>query len=447
MSQINARVVAVDMIIEIMENNRLSHVVLREGLKDIEDKQDRSFITRLVMGTVEKAITLDYIIDKFSKIKVKKMKPLIRNLLRMSVYQMVYMKNVPDSAICNEAVKITKKRKFVNLSGFVNGVLRNIARDYEKIIFPKNDTVNGISVKYSCPEWIVSKLIKDYGIENTLKILSDVEDKEGITLRVNTSKATLSEVIDSLSKQGIKAEKGNYYENALIIKDIDNIEQLECFRCGYVQPQDESSMLVGMIAGVSEGDYVIDVCSAPGGKSIHIADMLKGSGTVDSRDVSEYKVKLINENIDRTGFKNISAKVWDATVPDDASVDKADIVIADVPCSGLGVLNSKGDIKYHLTEEGMHSLEKLQRDILTVASRYVRRGGTLIYSTCTINPAENIENVKWFIENFDFRLESIDEYIPQILRNEDTKKGYLQLVQGIDKCDGFYIARLKRGKD
>ena len=344
MSQINTRVISVDMIIDIMENRRLSHLVLREGLKDIEDKQDRSLITRLVMGTVEKAITLDYIIDNFSKIKVRKMKPLIRNLLRMSVYQIVYMESIPDSAVCNEAVKIAKKRKFTNLAGFVNGVLRNIARDYDKISYPNEDTVTGISVKYSCPEWIVDKLIMDYGMENCKTILSDNHDKSGITIRVNTSKATISEVIESLESQKVSVEKGNYYDNALIIKDIDNIERINCFNNGYVQPQDESSMLVGMIAGVNPEDYVIDVCSAPGGKSIHIADILKGTGHVDSRDVSEYKVNLINENIARAGFDNISAKVWDATVCDATSIKKADVVIADVPCSGLGVLNGKGDI-------------------------------------------------------------------------------------------------------
>lgn len=447
MSQINTRVISVDMIIDIMENERLSHIVLREGLNNIIDKQDRSFITRLVMGTIEKAITLDYIIECFSKIKVKKMKPLIRNLLRMSVYQLIYMHSIPDSAICNEAVKIAKKRKFVNLSGFVNGILRNIARDKEKIEYPKENTVRGMSIKYSCPEWIIEKLINDYGIDNISKILSDKQDKGGITVRVNTSKISVSNVIKSLNEQGININSGNYLKNAIVIDNIDNIEKLECFESGYVQPQDESSMLVGLIADVKKGDYVIDVCSAPGGKSIHIADILDGSGRVDSRDINQYKVNLINENIERTGFENISTKVWDATKYDEDCYSKADIVIADVPCSGLGVLNSKADIKYNLTEEGMHNLEQVQREILKVVSDYVKPGGTLIYSTCTINPGENIDNIKWFVENFDYKLDSIDEYIPEVLRNEDTKRGYLQLVQGIDKCDGFYIARLKRGKD
>lgn len=447
MSRINTRVISVDMIIDIMENNGLSHIVLREGLKDIEDKQDRSFITRLVMGTVEKAITLDYIIDKFSKIKTKKMKPLIRNLLRMSVYQIVYMDSIPESAVCNEAVKIVKKRKFVNLSGFVNGVLRNIAREYKQISYPDENSIKGISIKYSCPEWIVSKFIQDYGVDNCKLILSDNQEKSGITVRVNTSKMSVSEVKSSLDNQGVTVTKGNYLDEAFVLKDIDNIEVLEAFGKGYIQPQDESSMLVGRIADVKDGDYVIDVCSAPGGKSIHIADILNGTGSVDSRDVSEYKVNLIKENIDRTGFKNISAKVWDATVSDEKSYDKADVVIADVPCSGLGVLNSKGDIKYHLTEEGLNELENLQRDILKTVSNYVKPGGTLIYSTCTINPGENIKNTKWFVENFDFTLENIDEFLPEVLRNEDTKKGYLQLIQGIDKCDGFYIARLRRGKN
>lgn len=447
MKSSNPRETALDMLIDIFENDKFSHIVLREGLHTIEDRQEKAFITRLVMGTVERVITIDYIINSYSKVKVKKMKPLIRELLRMSVYQIHYMEAIPDSAVCNEAVKIAKKRKFVNLSGFVNGVLRKIGREKDNFVIPQNDDVNSLSIRYSTPTWIVEKCIKDYGMDICKKILSGSDENSFVSVRVNTSKASVAQVRKELSEENIEYSDGDYLEEAIKLHHINDIESIDAFRKGFIQPQDESSMLVGRCAGIEENDICIDVCSAPGGKAIHVADLLKGTGKVYSRDVSEYKVNLINQNIKRSGFSNIEAGVFDATVSDESMFEKADVLIADVPCSGLGVFNKKPDIKYKITEESLEELRLLQRRIIENVHKYVKPGGVMIYSTCTINQEENIENVNWITKNFDFRLESIDEYIPEKLRNEDTKKGFLQLIQGVHQCDGFFIARLRRGKN
>ena len=447
MKSSNPRETALDMLIDIFENDKFSHIVLREGLHTIEDRQEKAFITRLVMGTVERVITIDYIINSYSKVKVKKMKPLIRELLRMSVYQIHYMEAIPDSAVCNEAVKIAKKRKFVNLSGFVNGVLRKIGREKDNFVIPQNDDVNSLSIRYSTPTWIVEKCIKDYGMDICKKILSGSNENSFVSVRVNTSKASVAQVRKELSEENIEYSDGDYLEEAIKLHHINDIESIDAFRKGFIQPQDESSMLVGRCAGIEENDICIDVCSAPGGKAIHVADLLKGTGKVYSRDVSEYKVNLINQNIKRSGFSNIEAGVFDATVSDESMFEKADVLIADVPCSGLGVFNKKSDIKYKITEESLEELRLLQRRIIENVHKYVKPGGVMIYSTCTINQEENIENVNWITKNFDFRLESIDEYIPEKLRNEDTKKGFLQLIQGVHQCDGFFIARLRRGKN
>lgn len=447
MKSSNPRETALDMLIDIFENDKFSHIVLREGLHTIEDRQEKAFITRLVMGTVERVITIDYIINSYSKVKVKKMKPLIRELLRMSVYQIHYMEAIPDSAVCNEAVKIAKKRKFVNLSGFVNGVLRKIGREKDNFVIPQNDDVNSLSIRYSTPTWIVEKCIKDYGMDICKKILSGSDENSFVSVRVNTSKASVAQVRKELSEENIEYSDGDYLEEAIKLHHINDIESIDAFRKGFIQPQDESSMLVGRCAGIEENDICIDVCSAPGGKAIHVADLLKGTGKVYSRDVSEYKVNLINQNIKRSGFSNIEAGVFDATVSDESMFEKADVLIADVPCSGLGVFNKKSDIKYKITEESLEELRLLQRRIIENVHKYVKPGGVMIYSTCTINQEENIENVNWITKNFDFQLESIDEYIPEKLRNEDTKKGFLQLIQGVHQCDGFFIARLRRGKN
>ena len=222
---------------------------------------------------------------------------------------------------------------------------------------------------------------------------------------------------------------------------------MSAFKKGWIQVQDISSMLVTEIAAPNWGDYCIDVCAAPGGKSLHLSDKLRGSGFVEARDISEYKVGLMQENIDRTGAINIRAMQMDATVYDEASYHKADIVLADVPCSGLGVIGKKQDIKYKMTETRQMELVRLQRKILHTVHSYVKPGGVLIYSTCTIGADENQMNVKWFLENYPFRLESIDSYICDELKAKTTKGGYIQLLPGVHQSDGFFIARLKRLED
>lgn len=213
---------------------------------------------------------------------------------------------------------------------------------------------------------------------------------------------------------------------------------------GNIQVQDVSSMLVAEIADPREGDYVIDLCAAPGGKSLCIADKLKGTGRVDARDISRTKTDLIRENAIRQNFLNVVVTEKDATELDSEALEKADILLADVPCSGLGVIGRKTDIKYNISQAGIQELAALQRKILEQASTYVKPGGTLIYSTCTVTPEENIENVQWFTEHYPYELESLDPYLCEELRGETTKEGYLQLLPGIHHCDGFFIARLKR---
>ena len=206
-------------------------------------------------------------------------------------------------------------------------------------------------------------------------------------------------------------------------------------------------MLAGEIAGVKEGDYVIDLCAAPGGKALYLADKLHGTGRVDARDLSQTKTDLIRDNALRQNFLNVVVTEKDATQLDRESLEKADIVLADVPCSGLGVMGKKKDIKYKLNPGKIRDLVGLQRKILEQASTYVKPGGTLIYSTCTIGKEENIENVQWFTEHYPYELESLDPYLCDELRGETTAQGYLQLLPGIHKCDGFFMARLKRKKE
>jgi len=356
------------------------------------------------------------------------------------------MDQVPDSAVCNEAVKLAKKRGFQSLSGFVNGILRNIIRNPEKVSFPKEekDPVSFLSLNYSMPDWIIKDWLKQYDVHTVKGILETTLKDKRTTIRCNLNKMSPNELAKMLEHDGIFVESGAYLPYAFRIGNYNYLNDLDAFNKGYFQVQDESSMLVGAVSGIKEGDVVIDVCAAPGGKSLHAADMLHSTGHVSSRDVSDYKVNFIVDNIKRLGYTNITAKVQDALILDEESIEKADVLLADLPCSGLGIIGKKPDIKYNVTKEIQKELVHLQRDILEVVHQYVKKGGTFIYSTCTINPEENIENVRWFMKQYHFKAESLNPYLPEILWSDTTKEGYLQLIPGIHQCDGFFIARLRR---
>lgn len=445
---INLREIILLALMEIVEEEEYSHIVLRDVLEKYQylEKRDRSFITRVVEGTLENMIQLDYIIERFSTVRVISMKPVIRTILRMSVYQLKYMDSVPDSAVCNEGVKLAQRKGFYSLKGFVNGVLRSVARNLDKVEYPdaRKQPVTYLSVTYSVPEWILKEWLLVYDFETVEKICEDAHRERMTSIRCNLDKATKEEIVESLKDQGITVEEVPYLDYALEIGDYNYMKAVEAFKKGWFQVQDVSSMLVAEIAAPKWGDYCIDVCAAPGGKSLHLSDQLKGSGHVEARDVSDYKVSLMKENIERIGNINMEAVLADATVFDQNCVEKADILLADLPCSGLGVMGRKTDIKYKMTPAKQAELVKLQRKILDTVHSYVKRGGTLIYSTCTIGAQENQLNVKWFLENYPFKLESIDPYLCPELRSKTTQAGYLQLLPGVHRTDGFFIARFKR---
>ena len=435
---------------EITEEEAYSHVVLRDVLDKYQylDKRDRAFISRTTEGTLENLLLLDYIIEQFSKVPVYNMKPLIRNLLRMSVYQLRYMDSVPDSAVCNEAVKIAAKHGFYNLKGFVNGVLRSIAREMDNIRWPaaEEDPIKYLSVMYSMPVWILEKWLNQFDFDTVETVCKSFMAEKGTCVRCDFRKASKKEIIKMLRAQDISVKEHPWLDEALVISGYNYLQAVNAFREGLIHVQDASSMLVGETAAPNWGDYCIDVCAAPGGKSMHLSEKLQGSGYVEARDISSRKVSVMQEMIENSGAINIRAKVQDATIPDPASVRKADIVLADVPCSGLGVIGKKQDIKYKMTPAKQTEIIRLQRKILHVVSEYVKPGGVLIYSTCTIGAEENQNNLKWFLEYFPFRLESIDPYICEELRGPTTRGGYIQLLPGVHPSDGFFIARLRKNE-
>lgn len=454
---------------EILEKGEYSHLVIRNVLDKYHylDLRDKAFAKRVTEGTLERLIQIDYVLDQFSKVPVLKMKPLIRNLMRMSVYQLLFMNQIPDSAVCNEAVKLAGKRGFKGLSGFVNGVLRNIARNRNAIVYPdeRTDRVKALSVRYSMPQWLIEFWDQAYGQEKTEAVLKGLLLEHPVTVRLKEgiSDEEKEAWISALSRQKTEAEPHPYLPYAFRIKGAEGVRSIPGYEEGLFAVQDVSSMLAVEAAGVSGlikntvGDcaakqkseaaagelLAVDVCGAPGGKSLHMAEKLHGKGKVISRDLTEYKVSLIEDNIERTGYTNIEAQVYDAAVFDESLFEKADVVLADLPCSGLGIIGKKRDIKYRAAQETMQELTVLQRRILDTVWRYVKPGGVLIYSTCTINPGENDNMVQWFVENHPFKLQSLAPYLPQALKDEG-KTGKMQFFPGIHETDGFFIARMVR---
>lgn len=422
----NTRELALDMLLAIDRDGQYSHLVLRDVLDKYQylSKQERAFLTRLTEGTVERMLTLDYVIDQFSKTKVKKMKPLIRELMRLSVYQIMYMDGVPDAAVCNEAVKLARKRGFSGLSGFVNGVLRSVARGWKDVTFQNE------SVRYSVPEWIIDGWNADYGRDVTEKMLEAFMQPAKITVRTNTQKCTPEELKDRLSQEGVTVEAIAGISYAFALSGFDYLAGLGSFQDGWFYVQDISSMTVAHAADPKKGDYIIDVCAAPGGKSSHLAELLAGSGMVEARDLTEYKVGLIEENILRHDLHNMKAVQQDATLFDEASVEKADILICDLPCSGLGVIGRKSDIRYKMTAEKAHDLAVLQQEMLDTVWKYVKRGGKLIYSTCTIHKEENEDNVAAFLQKH-----------PQFTLVEQRQ------IFPMEGSDGFFVAKMIRSTD
>lgn len=452
--QVNTRLLVMEMLLTVTSNQEYSHIVIREVLNKYNylSIQEKSFMKRLFEGTLERMMELDYCINQFSKVKVSKMKPVIRAIMRMGAYQILYMDAVPDAAACNEAVKLAQKKGFATLKGFVNGVLRNLARNKETIAYPdaKKDYEQYLSVKYSMPQWIVSLLLAQQGKEKTEQILQGLLAEHPVTIRFRKQdEACIKAVENALIEQGGTMKKHSYVNYAYQIEKTDDVTRLPGYAQGDFVIQDVSSMLAVESIGIQAGMKILDICAAPGGKSMLAADKLKeaeecnktqANGQIEARDVSDYKVELMQQNFDRCGLQEVKAVVWDALDLDESWIGQADVVIADLPCSGLGIIGKKRDIKYKMTPESIDAIIALQEEILENAVQYVKPGGKLLFSTCTINRQENEAHVELLKNKYDMTPVSLQDYLPREVQSDTTKEGYVQLLPGIHQTDGFFIS-------
>ncbi|MBE5827847.1 MAG: 16S rRNA (cytosine(967)-C(5))-methyltransferase RsmB [Butyrivibrio sp.] len=463
----NVRELVLNILMEYERDGVRKPSLLKDSLNkyDYLETRDKAFMKRVVDGCIERQIQIDHILNSFSKTPTDKMQPFIRNLLRMSVYQILFMDSIPDSAACNEAVKLAGKHKFQGLKGFVNGVLRNIARNRDKIAYPDRSVDGGakyLSTLYSMPEWICNMWLDIYGFEKTEGMLKFFLEPRPTTVRLSlpaikklygkdgdSDDKLMADYIERLENAGVVVKKSSILPYALDLEKTDNIRFLPGFEEGAFFVQDVSSMLVTEMAEIEPSDVVVDVCAAPGGKSLHAAER---AATVLSRDVSERKCELIRENAERMGLSNLKVELHDAKIHDRNMENKADVIYLDLPCSGLGIIGRKNDIKYNASKKGLSELSNLQWEIIKTVWDYVKPGGTLMYSTCTVDRAENEEMVKRICTELPFETVDFSGRLPKALKegafgqelDKSAKNGYIQLIPGAFGTDGFFIARLKR---
>lgn len=431
----SARQTAFEILNKIQRDESYSNLALDSALEKSEiDAKDKRLVSALVYGVTERRITLDYNLSLYLSQPLKKLKPQVLTALRLGAYQILFMEKIPDSAAVNESVKLVKKNSAAFASGLVNAVLHKVAKNGLKFD-------GSMSVKYSAPEWLCKMWCESYGEENARKILEASFGAADMTLRVNTTQTSAEELCKILLNEGFDCEINPRVADSLIVKNGGAIHKTKAYADGLFHVQDTASQLCASALGASAGDTIIDICAAPGGKSFTLSELMNNTGRVVSCDIYSQRLKLIQDGALRLKLGNIE------TVENDGSaynptLPMADGILCDVPCSGLGVIRKKPEIRFKKSDE-VDKLKDLQYSILCISSRYLKVGGKLVYSTCSLNPAENENIVNRFLEEHD-EFKSV-RVLPNFERySEDTD--YITLMPHIHGCDGFFVSCVERVK-
>ncbi|MEW6446989.1 MAG: 16S rRNA (cytosine(967)-C(5))-methyltransferase RsmB [Bacillota bacterium] len=423
------------------------------ALFEIMDKyrpagHERAFLTELSYGTLRRLNTIDWILSKFIQKPLNRQNPWIRNILRLAVYQILYLERIPEAAACNEAVKLAKKYAQPWAADFVNAVLRRVVREKKDIRFPdiENSPVDHIALSYSHPPWLVAAWLKEFGIDETIRICQANNQAPATTIRTNLLRTTRKELLGLLEKEAkVTASATPYAPEGITVQGFQDLQSLRAFKDGLFFVQDESSMLAAHALRPSPGSFVLDVCGGPGGKATHIAELTGDKCRIIVLDIHAHRLALVDENCKRLGIKSIETLRYDARDSHTLFSKAADYVLVDAPCSGLGVLRRKPDSRWRKQPEQIPALITLQRQILSSASACVCPGGVLLYTTCSIGSSENLEQIKHFTrQNREFVLEDLRPFLPPELDLKRTLElGYIQLMP-YQELDGFFIARLRR---
>jgi len=438
----NSRRIAVNVLNLVFQEGAYSNLALNKALNESNlDDKDKALTTEIVYGTIKYKYAIDKILNNYVKTGVGKLDIFVLNVLRIGIYQLRYLDKIPNFAAVNECVELGKT-KSPGACKLINGVLRNYLRNEDKVYYDKDNLIQELSFEYSYPNWIVKFLMDQYGKEKCAQILRGLNTTPSITVRVNNLKSDYETVWDKLVEYGYNVEEGEVCPEAIRIIKGKSIENNPLFKEGFITVQDESAMLTAPSMDLEEKMTVLDLCSAPGGKTTHISEIMNNTGRVYAFDIHEHKLKLIEDNIQRLGIKDARVIEMDAEIFNPKYENYADRVLIDVPCSGIGIIRKKPEIKYTKKERDLNQLVRIQRKILTNAAKYVKKDGILLYSTCTLNKNENEENIKWFLEKFpNFKVEPV--FYGNLSNLVYDKLGMLTILPS-EYMDGFFIAKLRK---
>ncbi len=447
----SARMAALEVLYQVDHEAAYSNIALNRVLEKYQpEKKDRGFITELVYGTLKRINTLDWILGQFLNRPLDSLTPWIRNILRMGVYQLFYLDRVPESAACNESTNLAKRYGHQGTVKFVNGVLRNIARRKSEVKWPDmaKEPVSYLAITYAHPEWLVKMWMDDYGFAETELLLQANNQVPPNAVRTNTLRISREDLSERLTSEGVACEPGVFAPETLIISGFHSIGSIAAHREGLFLVQDESSTVVGHILKPQPGSQVIDACSAPGGKTTHLAQLMKNQGIIRAFDIHPHKIELIEENAAKLGISIIKPEVEDATKIGQKLCEWADYVLVDAPCSGLGVLRRRPELRWRKVVDRFAELNALQFEILLSAASTVKKGGVMVYSTCTINKKENAEMVQRFLEaRPEFTLEDLRPLLPEgdaLTKFPTAGEGFIQFLPHVHGTDGFFMARMRR---
>ncbi|OPY57194.1 MAG: Ribosomal RNA small subunit methyltransferase B [Pelotomaculum sp. PtaU1.Bin035] len=449
MPNISARELALKVLIAVEREEAYANLALGHALEKYRPgKLDRAFATELTYGTLRSLNTIDWVLARFSKKPLKSQTAALRNILRLGVYQLMFMDRVPPSAACDEGAEMARRHGHPGLVKFVNGVLRNISRQVGEIKFPEieHNPIEHISLRYSHPAWLVERWLNQFGLEETAALCRANNEPAPNTVRTNTLKLTRAGLAARLSEEGLTVRETNFAPEGINIEGFFTINSLAAFREGLFQVQDESSMLAGTALMPCPGACVLDSCSAPGGKTTHLAQLMENRGEILAVDIYPHKLKLIKENCDRLGVSIVRGLARDARELPEQLREWADFVLVDAPCSGLGVLRRRPDARWRKAPGQIPAIVQIQAGILAGAARCLKKGGVLVYSTCTTTPEENLGQVEDFLARQpDFELEDLTPFLPDNLDFKGTMaRGYLEILPHLHGIDGFFISRMRK---
>ena len=445
----DARETAVNLVYNIMENGAYANLSLENALRgSILSQNDKNLVTELVNGSIRMIKHLDWVLNLFLRKSIAEQNPLMRSILRIAAYQIMFMERIPDYAAVNSAVDITRKKVNKTLAGVCNGVLRNLIRSKEVLSYPPINSLAYLSVYYSQPEWLVQLWLECYGAEVTEKLLAYMNRKPLLTLRVNTLRTDAETLARKFTGEGVRSRPSELIHDSLVIEAMEtSIDQLDSYQSGLFYIQNEASMLAADILDPQEGEHILDLCSGVGGKASHFAEKIKNKGMINAVELYQHKLSILKNNCQRLGINIIDPQQNDILAMQ--AKPEWQRVFLDAPCSGLGVLNRRADARWHRTPQEINELIKLQAALLEKAGEMTAPGGILVYSTCTINPVENENIILSFLDNNQaFSLDpfaGLISYFPLDQKDREmTEKGWLTIMPGKYGCDGMFYARLRR---